>query len=473
MKPFLVRPVIAGFLLLVLMAGGRGTDSSALTLFQAIHLAISDNPDLQSARLLDKAQKTRSTQALGTYLPTLAVGESFISTNNPLTSFGILLNEALVTSTSFTNLNTLNNPANTQTFGFQAALSETIFSGGGRYHGLKAANRESEAQHELVRWKEKNLVNQTARAYLDVLLSSDRVSVLSEMVRSAREEEKIARDNVSAGKSVRAELLAASVHVRHLSVRLLQAQKDVTLARIRLSRLLGRRSDAGLLSRDPALLSRSVTAYHLLQTQGVDSLVGQALSDRPDYRALKKKIDARDEMAKGALAGFFPQVSAQGLYNEYNPTLAWGKQDYTVIGQVQWNLFNGLSDREKRQRSELALLAERYREEDRKNALIYDVRAAYAESETLSGALSVDRERLKEEAEERRIVHERYEVGLVRFADMLRSDVAYRRARLRLLTDRTRFVEAVLALKLAIGALSENDAVFGPEAAAEPSPKKE
>lgn len=462
MNDRLVRLMILFLTPVIAAVQGAGSWAGALTISQAVHLALLNNPDLLASRLAEKAQRTRSTQALGTYLPTLAVGESFISTNNPLTSFGILLNEALVSSTSFTNLNTLNNPANTQTFGFQAAVSETLFSGGGRYHGLKAANREAEAQHELVRWKEKNLVEQSARAYLDVLLSSDRVSVLSEMVRSAREEEKIARDNVSAGKSVRAEYLSASVHVKHLSVRLLQAQKNVTLARIRLSRLLGTRADAGLLFRDPALLSRAESSYRLLSRQGVEALVGRALSDRPDYRALKKRIEAREEMAKGALAGFFPQVSAQGLYNEYNPTLAWGKQDYTVIGQVQWNLFNGLSDREKRQRSELALLEERYQEEDRKNALIYDVRAAYVESETLSGALSVDKERLLQEAEERRIVHERYAVGLVRFADMLRSDVAYRRARLRLLTDRTRFVEAVLALKLATGALSEKDPVFGP-----------
>jgi outer membrane protein TolC len=458
MKTHSIRILVPLVVLVVLSV--RGAGAFALTLPQAVHLALLNNPDLRASRLSEQSQQTRSAQAIGSYLPTLAVGESFISTNNPLTSFGILLNEALVTSTAFSNLNTLNNPANTQTFGFQAAVSETIFSGGGRYHQLKAANRESEAQHELVRWKEKNLVAQTARAYLDVLLSSDRVSVLSDMVRTAREEEKIARDNVAAGKNVRAELLSASVHVKHLSVRLLEAQKDVTLARIRLSRLLGQRSDAGLLSRDPSLLPRAISAYRILEREGVDSLVGQALSDRPDYRALKKRIEERDEMAKGALAGFFPQVSAQGLYNEFNPTLAWGKQDYTVIGQVQWNLFNGLSDREKRQRSVLSLMEERYREEDRKNALIYDVRSAYAESETLSGALSVDRERLKEEAEERRIVHERFAVGLVRFADMLRSDVAYRRARLRLLTDRTRFVEAVLALKLAIGSLSEMDPVI-------------
>lgn len=453
--PFLIPAALVAALVFLVPGPAR-----ALTLAEAVHAAIRGNPDLRAARLDEEAQKTRSVQALGTYLPTLAVGESFISTNNPLTSFGILLNEALVTSSSFTSLNTLNNPANTQTFGFQAQLSETIFSGGGRFHGLRAANRQSEARHEIVRWKEQLLVEQTSRAYLDVLLASDRVSVLTKMVRAAQEEEKIAGDNVAAGKSVRAEYLAAGVHVKHLSVRLLEAQKDVILARIRLSRLMGHSKDTGMLVRDPDLLGRAETAYRALGDRGVEALVGQALSDRPDYRALEKEIAARREMASGALAGFFPQVSAQGLYNEYNPTLAWGKQDYTVIGLIQWNLFNGMSDKEKRERASLSLLEAEYKKEDRRNALIYDVRAAWAESETLYGALKVDEGRLAEESEERRIVHERYRVGLVRFADMLRSDVAYRRARLRLLSDRTRFVEAVLALKKAVGALSETDPVF-------------
>ena len=321
--PFQLPAVLAAAFLILWPSSSRG-----LTLSEAVHAAVDGNPGLRAARLDEEAQKTRSVQAMGTYLPTLAVGESFISTNNPLTSFGILLNEALVTSTSFTNLNSINNPANTQTFGFQAQVSETIFSGGGRFHGLRAADRQSEARHEMVRWNEQMLVEQTSRAFLDVLLASDRVSVLTDMVRSAREEEKIARDNVSAGKSVQAEYLAAGVHEKHLSVRLLQAQKDVTLARIRLSRLMGRKKDSGELVRDPDLLGRAETAYRALGEKGVEALVGQALSDRPDYLALEKEISARREMASGALAGFFPQVSAQGLYNEYNPTLAWGKQDF-------------------------------------------------------------------------------------------------------------------------------------------------
>jgi outer membrane protein TolC len=188
--------------------------------------------------------------------------------------------------------------------------------------------------------------------------------------------------------------------------------------------------------------------------------VAKALENRPDYLSLSRAIAAKKEMASAQLAGFLPQVSAQGLYNEYNPTLAWGKQDYTVIGQVQWNLFNGFSDREKRQRASLAVLESLYRQQDLKNTLVYEVRSARAEARTLHDALKVDKERVAEEAEERRIVHERYQVGLVQMADMLRSDVAYRRARLRLLTDRTRFVEAVLAERRAIGELSGNDPVL-------------
>ncbi len=454
--PFPKVAIFSALFILLFPAASR-----ALTLSEAVHAALSGNPGLRAARLDDEARKTRITQAIGTYLPQLAVGESFITTNNPLTAFGILLNEALVTSNSFTNLDSLNNPANTQTFGFQASVAETLFSGGGRYHGVRAANRQSEAQHERVRWKEQMLVEETSRAYLDVLLASDRVSVLTQMVRAAGEEEKIARDNVAAGKSVKAEYLAAGVNAKHLSVRLLKAQKDVTLSRIRLSRLMGKAKETDLPVQDPDLLGRAQTAYRSLGRLGVEALVGRALSDRPDYQAFEKEIAARREMAKGTLAGFFPQVSAQGLYNEYNPTVAWGKQSYTVMGEIQWNLFNGMADREQRQRATLKVLEAEYQEEDRKNALIYDVRASYAESETLYGALKVDEGRLEEESEERRIVHERYRVGLVRFADMLRSDVAYRRARLRLISDRIRFVEAVLALKKSIGALSAQDPLFG------------
>ena len=105
--------------------------SGAMTLTEAIDQALKNNPGLRSEKVREKIDETRLVEAAGSYLPVVAVGESFISTNNPLNAFGILLNEALVTSSSFSNLNSLNNPANTQTFGFQAQVSETIFSGGG------------------------------------------------------------------------------------------------------------------------------------------------------------------------------------------------------------------------------------------------------------------------------------------------------------------------------------------------------
>jgi len=455
----LVRHSITASVFLGILTLGCGV-VGATTLAEAVDQALRNNPGLNSFRLQEKMAETRLTEAAGSYLPTLSVGENFISTNNPLNSFGILLNEALVTSSSFSNLNSLNNPANTQTFGFQAQVAETIFSGGGRFHAVRAASRRKSAGKETVLWKEEELVFETSKAYLDSLLAVDSVKLLEEMVRMAAEEEKIARDRVSAGKAVRAELLSAGVHLNHQKTRLLEARKEAGLSRVRLARLLGdvRVSDRPL--PDPSVLPRAAAVYRSMSGQGMDNLVAEALSARPDYRSLKREIAARREMASAKLAGFFPQVSAQGLYNEYNPTLAWGKQDYTVIGQVQWNLFNGLSDRERRQRASLAVEEALERERELKNTLIYEVRTASAEAGTLHEALKVDEERMAEESEERRIVHERYQVGLVRTADMLRSDVAYRRARLRLLADRTHFVEAVLAERKAIGRLSGNDPVL-------------
>ena len=451
---------LAGSLVMASIASLWGAQGHALTLPEAVDQALTNNPGLRSERVREKIEETRLAQAAGSYLPVVAVGESFISTDNPLNAFGILLNEALVTSSSFSNLNSLNNPANTQTFGFQAQISETIFSGGGRFHSIRSASRAKSARRFAVRWREEELVFETSQAFLDTLLASDRVELLREMVRMAREEEKIARDHVSTGRSVRAELLAADVHLNHQKTRLLEAQKDAELSKVRLAKLLGSENLPGTPRPDPELLVRARAVYKSLQGESVKSLVAGALERRPDYLSLRRAIAAKKEMASARLAGFFPQVSAQGLYNEYNPTLAWGKQDYTVIGQVQWNLFNGFSDKERRQRASLSVLEALYREQDLKNTLVYEVRSSRAEARTLHDALKVDEERVAEEAEERRIVHERYQVGLVQMADMLRSDVSYRRARLRLLTDRTRFVEAVLAERRAIGELSGNDPVL-------------
>ena len=434
----------------------------ALTLGQSIDLALGNNPSRKTSRLQEKLARSQKIAAWGSYLPSLAVSETYINTNNPLTAFGILLNEGIVSQSTLSNINNLDNPSYTQTFGFAATVSETIFDGGRRFYGARAAAGAETRSRDLSRWKKETLIFDVTRAYLGILLADRRVRVVAEELGAADADEKTAREQWKRGGLLRSDYLRAKVHATRLGVELLKARRDARLSRLELSRLLGRTVLPGESLEPPVrLFDASITLLGELSRKGEAALVDQALRQRPDYQAVTQEVEVRDRQVHQALSGFLPQVTAQGIYNEYNEGLsAWGKQSYTALGQVSWNLLNGLGDMEGRQQAKLRLRMALYRKEDLTRRLRYEVSRSLTTALVAREALTADRQAVLQAREALHIVRARYKVGLVDVVRLLRSEARYHDVRLQELADRYRLEESLSNLLWVTGGLHRNLPIF-------------
>jgi outer membrane protein TolC len=435
---------------------------SALTLGQAIDLALGNNPSQKSANLEEKLAHSQKIAAWGSYLPSLAVSETYINTNNPLTAFGILLNEGIVSQSTLSNINNLDNPSYTQTFGFAATVSETVYDGGNRYYGARAAAGEESRSRDLSRWKKETLIYDVTRAYLGILLADRRVAVVSEELAASNADETTAREQWVRGKLLRSDYLRAKVRATRLAVELLKSRRDARLARLELSRLLGRKILPGESLEQPVrLFDASVVLLGELSRKGEPALVDQALRQRPDYQAVRQEVRVRDRQVHQALSGFLPQVTAQGIYNEYNEGLsAWGKQSYTALGQVSWNLLNGLGNMEGRQQAKLRLRMALYRKEDLTRQLRYEVSRSLTTALVAREALKADRQAVLQAREALHIVRARYKVGLTDVVQVLHSEARYHDVRLQELADRYRLEESLSNLLWVTGGLLRNLPIF-------------
>ena len=434
----------------------------ALTLGQAIDLALGNNPSRKTASLEEKLARSQKIAAWGSYLPSLAVSETYINTNNPLTAFGILLNEGIVSQSTLSNINNLDNPSYTQTFGFAATVSETVFDGGRRFYGARAASGEESRSRDLSRWKKETLIYDVTRAYLGILLADRRVTVVADELGAAGADEKTARDQWKRGGLLRSDYLRAKVRATRLAVEILKARRDARLARLELSRLLGRTILPGESLEPPVrLFDASVVLLGELSRKGEPALVDQALRQRPDYQAVNQEVQVRDRQVHQALSGFLPQVTAQGIYNEYNEGLsAWGKQSYTALGQVSWNLLNGLGDMEGRQQAKLRLRMALYRKEDLTRRLRYEVSRSLTTALVAREALTADRQAVLQAREALHIVRARYKVGLTDVVRLLHSEARYHDVRLQELADRYRLEESLSNLLWVTGGLHRNLPIF-------------
>ncbi len=449
---------VSGFFVLCLSSGA----GQALTLGQALDQALDGNPRWKSDQLREHLRQSERIRVLGSYLPSLAISETYINTNNPLTAFGILLNEGIVQTSTLSSVNALDNPSYTQTFGFAATVSETIYGGGERFYGLQASRHRERETHEDAQWKRQTLISRVTRSFLDAILADQEIHVIDMERQAAESDWQTARNQWKEGRLLKADYLRTKVHAVHMEIELLDARRRGMLARLGLSRLLGRKIGAGARLLAPsALESSSATLLSELSGKGEEALLSQAISTRPDYRAVEEEIQVRDRQVHQALSGFLPHVSAQGIYNEYNQGLsAWGKQSYTALGQVSWNLFNGFGDTENRRQARLRLRMAVYRKEDLTRALRYEVSKSLATALIAEKSLAADAERVAQSEEALRIIRARYQVGLEPVPRLMRAEARFRQARLMSLRDRYRMDESVVDLLWATGTLSRKMPIF-------------
>ncbi|MHB8422389.1 MAG: TolC family protein [Leptospirales bacterium] len=434
----------------------------AFTLGEALDQALENNPQWKSDRLKEKLSQSERIRVMGSYLPSLAISETYINTNNPLTAFGILLNEGIVQQSTLASVNALDNPSYTQTFGFAATVSETIYGGGERFYGLQASRHQEQETHDEALWKRQTLISRVTRSFLDAILADREIQVIEAEQKAADADRKIAQDQWRGGRLLKADYLRANVHAVHLKIELLEAKKRLSLARLELSRLLGRKIGTNeRLDAPERLESSSPEFLSEMAGKGEEALLKKALSTRPDYRSVEEEIRVRDRQVHQTLSAFLPHVSAQGIYNEYNEGLsAWGKQSYTALGQVSWNLFNGFGDTEARRRARLKLRMATYRKEDLTRALRYEVSKSLMTAIIAEKSLAADGERVAQSEEALRIVRARYQTGLEAVSRLLRAEARFREARLLALRDRYLLDESVVNLLWATGTLSRKMPFF-------------
>jgi len=459
---FLVATVIVGF-------GWPSSGASALTLSEAVSRALSKNPALLESSLSGAIMHARKIQAMGAWLPAMSVSESAISTTNPLNAFGLLLNEGVVQSGQLSNVNELNNPSVTQAFGFAAVVSETVFQGGKRYFTYQASTKgEQEANLQVKRAREK-LISDVTKAYFDVVVSEKKLQVIERERAAVRSSLARASGSYKEGGIDKTVFDEARLESQSVELSYFKAQKASEVNKMKLSRLMGVSSGdlRDALSRESFSLppgglkwARSVIDHYA--TARTRTVSAEALSHRADYQASVLGVKSGSSLLSAAHSGFWPALSAQGIFNEYAQGInTWGKQDYTVMGTLSWSILNGLSDKEQSERSHARLRQDLYSRQDLKSRIVYEVERARSDARVLESTLAFDEQKVNIRSEEEQVENDRVTQGIDPPVMLLDADVRLANSKLVLLSDKIALMDAGVDLLLATGELGDRGMVPG------------
>jgi outer membrane protein len=448
--------VLAVMWLLTAVRAQTTTEPPALTLQQAVTIALEKNP-LRKVALADtRVASADVREARSVLMPHLNFSETATRGDDPVYVFGSKLQQQRFTTADFA-LNQLNTPLPFGNFSTRFAGSWNLFDSFASWHGVNRARQMNEAARHQLERADQEIVFRVVDAYYGVLLASKQLEVAEQAARTAQSIMDRSQVRFDSGLVVESDLLTAKVRMASRQQELIRARNNLDLARAQLSTAMGVPVDS-LFQPAEALTERALSPPVLLEMEK------QALTNRPDLKRIQSQEAAQQQSVAMAKSSFGPRVNAFVGWEMDNPTFVAGGGGNNWLGgvEVQFDIFEGGAKRAELSRQRA--LADRVgaMKQAATEAVRLEVRRAYYDVDASRQQVEVARAAIAHAQESLRINHDRYDVGLTTITDLLGAEEAARRSQTDYWEAVYRFHTSYANLELASGTLNPQSPVVTP-----------
>jgi len=401
--------------------------SQALNLPAAVEWALQNNPRVKAVLSGREMMDAQEREARSGWLPLLQFSETFTRSNNPVFVFGSLLEQSRFGPQNFA-VDTLNNPDPLSNFRTAVNLKWAIFDqmeSSARVAQARIGQEQADHQKEMIR---QQIRFEVLRAYFGVLLAQQRKEVTEEAVKMAESDRGRIDDLFRSGRVVQSDLLSAEVQLAEFQQQQVQASGDLVTAHAFLNTVLG----------TPIQTIQRVTGQltdKQFSPAETDELIRQALQSRPDYARAGSAVRSSEEGVRGARGNYLPRVDVFSSYGISGRDLASGSSDYAVGAGLTFNLFDlGRGARLDKARAAQSTAAAE--QEHLASQIRLEVIQAYQDYVSAKERMKVADRTVTQALEALRIVQDRYKEGLTTITEVLRTETAYLRTRLNLISAR-------------------------------------
>ena len=442
-------------ILLVLILGSLpvGAQDPAMSLKDAVRLALDKNKSIEASGAANQAANTRISQARSGFLPKVNYSESWTRSDNPVFVFGSLLTQNQFGTQNF-DIGSLNNPNFVNNFQSQLTVDQPLYDAGQTKRAVRSAQLNQEISTEDGRRTQMDVIAGVVRAYYDSLVSVDQLNATNQAMRSAQADLERAQNIRAAGLSTDVDTLSIRVHLASIREQQIRREADVDVARAALNDAIGLPLDA------PHMLTTPLAPFALPEGSLADQQKS-AIEQRPEARQMKLATSLADTQAANARSGLLPQVTLHGAFEaDRQRFVTRGGDNWLVSIGLRWNLFNGFSDKARIEESKFAQQRSSAEEARTDSAIRLQVHRAYADLHAATQRIDVAQASVAEAEESLRITQNRYEAGISNVTDLLRTETTVLDARTRhLAAVRDQRVAAAM-LELAAGTLTPDSAVL-------------
>jgi len=392
----------------------------AVSLDQAIRIALQDNPDIETAAARIRQAHAMIDEANAAFWPMVSVYGEYLQGDAPSSYFFKTIDQRMLPPAV-----DFNAPGWFENYevGLQARVN--LFKGGRDV--LRRRMAETGLQiHELDRQSIENaLVESVIHAYFQALAACDYVEIAKHSVDTVEEQKRVVEVRYRAGGVLRSDLLSLEVRFAQAQEELVRAENKHALSLVALAMLLS-------LDPDTPLLLEGRQGMDLPFPEDYASGLTHALANRPELKKARYQAVQSYMAIDLARAEYLPRLDAQARFYMNDPDARFDtSRDNWVAGIIlNWDVFTGLSTRAKVDQARSAL--DEMLAQDRKTTqtIQLDLKSAYLGLAEAKARIKVTQASVAQAEESLSLVKKEYEGGSATITRYLEAELALNRARI-------------------------------------------
>jgi outer membrane protein TolC len=407
-KKFLSLALCGAFVLPALTAAGP------LTLDEAIHHALSQNPELRAADRQSQAADARADAARGAFLPQIGVRYQVRRSDNPLDAFADKLNTRTVNPATDFTAQALNYPDAGTVHATQLSVELPLYTGGRLIAGVREAGAYAEAARLGYERHQQTTAYNTLHAYRAAQAAATAVTIANDAVEAAREHAETTARLARQGRIVASDRMTAELNLASTESLREQAANRQRLALEELRLVTGLPADTALLL--PPWETPGTALPAAAQSEQ------RALATRKDLKANEALLTASRTKISAARAAFKPQVGVIAADSWYDDNAALDNKSQSIMGVVSMNLFNGGRDWHGLTAAQRDTEQTELRLEGARQAVRNEVRAAASRLAEATARRQITAQSVDKARENARQVKLRYGEGRTILIDLLMAE---------------------------------------------------
>ncbi|MEA3213304.1 MAG: hypothetical protein QOE70_6361 [Chthoniobacter sp.] len=307
--------------------------------------------------------------------------------------------------------------------------TQVLYAGGQVRAAIRIAKFTEDSSYFSLRDTVDQTIATVRQQFYTVLLTRALITVQQESVKLLKDQLKDQQNRFEAGTVPRFNVLQAEVALANQQPQLISAGSNSLIAQFQLAKTLG--LDPGPQGTPTFRAVGDLTAHE--RPVGLKNAIQLGIERRPFLKVQRLNILIQKEQIKVALAGYKPQLNANGGFEVRNSSLS-DKLDDTVNGWFfgftgQWKIFDGLETYGKVKTARANLESAKINYDDSVHQVELEVQQAFANLQTARETIRSQQKTVEQALEAVRLATERLSAGAGTQLDVLNAQVQLTTAR--------------------------------------------